>query len=282
MEVLKIKNFEKYQHYHTRKITSWIKLYFSILDDYYFSKLSYEQKYLYVGLLLLAGKTQNQIPFDLEYISQQLGKNDNLKEHIDKLIELGFLSIDKVKTKYRQSIDKVYTKSIQSIDKDKNKIRKDKIREDNNNIYSQTPNGVCQADKPLDATLLNHKLKSYEKTKDTIPFKEWMKEIIDFLNKKTGKHFTYHSQAIERFMKARYQEGYSVLDGKLVILHKCETWGRDDKMREYIRPSTLFRATHFPEYLAEARKWYIDKLEKEGNYEKVDELKKIWFLKEEK
>lgn len=75
MDFVRIKNFEKYQHYHTKSITAWIKLYFAILDDYEFAKLPPERKWYFIGLLLLAGKLNNEIPFDPQFISIRIGGN---------------------------------------------------------------------------------------------------------------------------------------------------------------------------------------------------------------
>lgn len=92
MKNISIKNFNKYQHYHTKTITSWIKLYFSILDDYKFSTINDEQKWLFVGLILLAPKLNNSIPFDCNYIKQSLKLSSNyVKENIELLMKLGFV-----------------------------------------------------------------------------------------------------------------------------------------------------------------------------------------------
>lgn len=303
-----------------------------IWEDEKFSKLDFVGRLLFIGLITQAndyGKLRGNPTLLKSKIFPYDDKKINIEEQLQQLAELGLIIVYevngekfiKIKNWFKHQVltykgkddipeppeqilnqsltnpEQILNKSVkelnQSLTLSKDKLSKDKIRQDNiinkerekeidkeKEKESITPNGVCQADKPLDATHLKSSLKSYEKTKKTISFSEWIKEIIDYLNQKTGKHFTYDSDAIRRFMKARYQEGYSVQDAKVVILHKCETWGKDDKMREYIRPSTLFRATHFPEYLAEARKWYLDYLEKQGNYEKKEELEKIWFRKE--
>lgn len=47
---------------------------------------------------------------------------------------------------------------------------------------------------------------------------------------------------------------------KSVIIHKLETWGADDKMKEYNRPSTIFRsAKQFMRYLDEANMYWHTK-----------------------
>ena len=44
-------------------------------------------------------------------------------------------------------------------------------------------------------------------------------------------------------------------DLKLVIDYKTCQWGRDEKMREYLRPQTLFGVEKFDSYLAAAQEW---------------------------
>jgi uncharacterized phage protein (TIGR02220 family) len=86
-----------------------------------------------------------------------------------------------------------------------------------------------------------------------------IKEILDYLNdakrKMTGNTSLRgyrETTAVKRIINARLKEKFSVDDFKLVIDFKCNSWKDDKKMQEYIRPSTLFSATHFSEYLCEA------------------------------
>ena len=50
-------------------------------------------------------------------------------------------------------------------------------------------------------------------------------------------------------INGRLSEGYTVEDFKKVIDNMQTEWGNDEKMSQYLRPSTLFAPTHFPEYL---------------------------------
>lgn len=83
-----------------------------------------------------------------------------------------------------------------------------------------------------------------------IHIKENIKEIIDFLNLKTGKNFKANSDKTVRHVQARLNEGYSVADFKKVIEAKVLKWGKDDKMRDYLRPETLF-GPKFESYMNE-------------------------------
>ena len=91
MQYLKIKNWKKYQHYKDRN-PPWIKFYHSILDDYIYSCLQDDSKLLLITLLLLAGKTNNKIPYDIKWIQNKsmIKKKINLKE----LLSSGFVFID--------------------------------------------------------------------------------------------------------------------------------------------------------------------------------------------
>lgn len=74
------------------------------------------------------------------------------------------------------------------------------------------------------------------------------KEIIDYLNQKTGKTFSFKSKDTRTKIKARLNEGYTVDDFKKVIDNMWERWKGDPKYVEYIRPATLF-CGRFDNYL---------------------------------
>ena len=76
----------------------------------------------------------------------------------------------------------------------------------------------------------------------------YIKDILSFLNEKTGRHFK-ESKETERLINGRINEGYTVEDFKKVISKKCEEWKDDSKMAGFLRPSTLFAPSHFDEYL---------------------------------
>ena len=73
-------------------------------------------------------------------------------------------------------------------------------------------------------------------------------EVVQYLNQKTGKNFKHTSKVTQRHIRARLAEGFTVSDFKQVIDKKCSDWLRDQKMKEYLRPETLF-GTKFESYL---------------------------------
>lgn len=81
---------------------------------------------------------------------------------------------------------------------------------------------------------------------DDIPYKE----IIDYLNKKTGRRFPATAKRNREPIHARWREGYRLEDFKRVIDNKCFSWANDPKMSAYLRPTTLF-SPKFSDYLNE-------------------------------
>lgn len=81
-------------------------------------------------------------------------------------------------------------------------------------------------------------------------------EVLDFLNTKTGRKYRAHDgngkpTANLRLVIDRLKTGVSVQDCKTMIARKHRDWSGDDKMRIYLRPSTLFRDRNFEQYLGE-------------------------------
>jgi len=83
-------------------------------------------------------------------------------------------------------------------------------------------------------------------------------EIVDYLNTLTGASFKPTTKETVRLITGRLSKGYTVEDCKAVIRHRWERWKNDLKMREYVRPSTLFRPSNFENYIQEARRSAAD------------------------
>ena len=114
------------------------------------------------------------------------------------------------------------TECIQPCIQDGNigKVRLGKVRLDNN-ILSGEPDGLSAK----------------------------VKEIIDYLNEKSGKKYRYSTPKTKSLIKARLKESFVLHHFKLVIDNKCSQWLGTD-MEKYLRPETLF-GTKFEGYLNE-------------------------------
>ena len=72
-------------------------------------------------------------------------------------------------------------------------------------------------------------------------------EAIEYLNAKTGRNFKPVKVNLS-LVTARLKEGYTLDDVKAVIDRQNSLWAHNPKMREYLRPSTLFNAEKFNQY----------------------------------
>jgi len=88
-----------------------------------------------------------------------------------------------------------------------------------------------------------------KKGKEIKERKNTCSQVLAYLNKITGRQFKVPSENMER----RLIEGHTKAELMLIIRDRWERW-KDTEMEEFVRPSTLFRPSHFEEYLAEARK----------------------------
>lgn len=78
--------------------------------------------------------------------------------------------------------------------------------------------------------------------------------IIDYLNKATQSNFKKTTEAYRKAIRARLNDKYTLDDFKRVIDSRVALWGNDERMREYLRPQTLFAPSHFDSYLNEANR----------------------------
>lgn len=170
-----------------------------------------------------------------------LSKN-RCSEIIKSLEKKGYIKIDYIYQEGSKAISRRVIRCVRNIDGGirniDNPIRKteegySENREDNNTSFSNTFNNT------------SNKKDIVEQSSTTpLPYEE----IVQYLNQKTGKNFKHTSKVTQRHIRARFAEGFTVNDFKQVIDKKCSDWLRDQKMKEYLRPETLF-GTKFESYL---------------------------------
>lgn len=74
-----------------------------------------------------------------------------------------------------------------------------------------------------------------------------VKDIVLFLNSKTGKHYRPESNKTARLIQSRLNDGFRKEDFYTVIENKVHEW-KGTKMETYLRPETLF-GSKFESYL---------------------------------
>ena len=170
-----------------------------------------------------------------------LSKN-RCSEIIKSLEKKGYIKIDYIYQEGSKAISRRVIRCVRNIDGGirniDNPIRKteegySENREDNNTSFNNTFSNT------------SNKKDIVEQSSTTpLPYEE----IVQYLNQKTNKNFKHTSKVTQRHIRARLAEGFTVSDFKQVIDNKCSDWLRDQKMKEYLRPETLF-GTKFESYL---------------------------------
>lgn len=96
--------------------------------------------------------------------------------------------------------------------------------------------------------ITNNNILSGNPTVSRIPYKE----IVDYLNEKTGKNFKHKTAKTRKFIEARWNQDFRLDDFKKVIDVKTDEWLNTDSDK-YLRPETLF-GTKFEGYLNQKTK----------------------------
>ena len=85
-----VRNWDELQHYKHRD-PPWVKLYRKLLGNYAWCGLPDAAKGHLVGLWLLAGRNDNKIPADLDWIAQQIGAREPVDMQV--LMDAGFVEV---------------------------------------------------------------------------------------------------------------------------------------------------------------------------------------------
>lgn len=89
MKRIRVVNWEKFQHYGTRRVPPWIRLYNTLLDKYEWGRLSDASKAHLVGIFLLASRYRNRIPADPKWIAERIQARSRID--LDELMAQGFI-----------------------------------------------------------------------------------------------------------------------------------------------------------------------------------------------
>jgi len=81
-------------------------------------------------------------------------------------------------------------------------------------------------------------------------YKKTAKQILTFLNDKTGRHYKPVPANVD-MIAARLKEGATTEECHYIIAKKAREWSGDEKMNQYLRPATLFNRTKFAQYQGE-------------------------------
>lgn len=190
-------------------------------ENNYFAKL-YDVHKITVSNWISNLERQGYISIKLEYIKGT------------KQVSKRYIYLNDNPTPISEKTNRYKSKDLQGINEKTNAPISEKTKEELNNTS-------------VNNTSIN---KDHSTAKaERIPYKS----IIGYLNEKTGKRYSHTANKNKDLIKARWNEGFKEEDFKRVIDTKVEEWSRNEKMKQYLRPVTLF-SNKFDEYLNQAPK----------------------------
>jgi hypothetical protein len=206
-QYLRVRNWEKFQHYKDRR-PIWIKYHVELLDDYELTTLDYVTQLLYDRLLLLAARTDNNIPLDPAYVCRMVSiEEPQVAVGLDKLLEQGFL----VLAERKRSASKVIAKRSAEASLEKR-------REETDTEKRQNPPNPPRAEKPMK---VDGKVVSDQERMDA-------KSILQAFNEVFGTSFASREWLSKIVMRLREHPASSVADHRAVIQRSFDApWWTD-------------------------------------------------------
>lgn len=221
-----------------------LKILESMKDGYLYSNILLK---LYLRSLKNDGKlvVNDRIPYNTEMLASVTGHQiGTVKQALSIFKDLGLIDVLENGAIYMLDIQNFIGRG--SSEADRKRAYRQRIETDRTNvrqISDKNPPEIeieIEIEKELEIDNKNCRLSDKSSTV--------ISEIIDYLNQKTGKHFRKSIANTARAINARIKEGFTVDDFKAVIDKKVMEWGKDERMKQYLRPQTLF-GTKFESYL---------------------------------
>lgn len=218
------------------------------------------KEYAYFLLKLMAESISHEgrlrvseaIPYNEEMLSSLTNTNIDIVRSAIKAFEaLGVLEIMDDGTYFFTQVQKMIGSAVDNDNANRQRRFREREKEksllmDNASVTQDVQENYASV------TNRNERLENRDKRLDIDIEKETRKKdcsaIVSYLNEKLGTQYRANGKTSE-LIGARMKEGYEVEDFQKVIDNMVSEWLGDEKMEQYLRPSTLFSKTHFPEYL---------------------------------
>lgn len=112
------------------------------------------------------------------------------------------------------------------------------------------------------------------------------REVVEYLNQKTGKHFKPDADGNKRIIEPRLKEDYTVDEMKKVIDNMYSLWHgvtfRNGELGDnYLKPETLFRSSKIDGYLNANPSTANNQRQRYGKRAPINEPTPKWFKREQ-
>lgn len=219
----------------------------SAIEDEKVNELFIEFGYEGVGLfyVLLEKIAKQEKPIKTKVLKSQLKVGKKLEKCWSFMESIGLIHSNNGETFNKQLLN--FSEKYQ-IKKEKNKERVSQWRENQTNKENVTHyESVRNNAKVKESKIKENKVKESKDT-ENINVLLPAQEILIFLNETANRSFDFKNKNSYSDISARLKEGYTLDELKEIIQLKTMEWINDDKMRQYLTPSTLFSAKNCNKY----------------------------------
>lgn len=193
------------------------------------------------------------IPYDVKALARLTNTSpDTVAVAMKTFLEIGLVSQLESGEIYLNQIEEMVG-SETNVAKRVRKHRAKKSLEEGHSkqmLQSNTIETKCNTEKEIELEIekdIDIDIENSTANNDSIP----IKEIVGYLNEKTGCTYRPTTPSTKKLIQARIKEGFAEDDFYKVIDTKTSEWLKDPRMKKYLRPQTLF-GTKFESYLNES------------------------------
>ena len=167
---------------------------------------------------------------------------DGTEPNFDGILKFVFITIRQQMDRDREKYDEKCERNRANANKRWNSMRSDAVAYDG--MRSDAMDANTNKNKNTNTNKdTNKNKKSVETDVSSLP-----SFLIGYLNEKAGTNYNV-TKSVSKQIEGLVADGYSPDQMRTVIDRKCDEWLTDEKMRTYLRPSTLF-GEKFSEYLS--------------------------------
>lgn len=233
---IKIKNWAKHNPATRAKTHAWFKMSNDFFNDPDFYRASLEARMIWLFIMCSASrKTSDTIKLNTQMAADSLNvRIETVEFAIEELSHIGCLEI--------KEPSNIHLRALQSKDGCTEERREEEIRREEKREEKITAiEIVSDPKKILSSVSPQENLKT-----------DFCQTVITMLNSHCGSKYPVNANYCS-MIEARKADGYSLEDFKSVITFRQNTWANDPKMRQWLRPETLF-GTKFYSYLEESKR----------------------------
>jgi uncharacterized phage protein (TIGR02220 family) len=231
---IKVKNWAKHNPATRAKTHSWFKMSNDFFTDPDFYRATLEARTIWLFIMCSASKkTSDTIRLNTQMAADSLNvRLETVDYALNELVQIGCILVT--------NSNDFHLRALESKDSCTEERREEKKREEEK-----------REEKSVIEIIDVKKILPEVKSEDNLKSNDFCRTVITMLNSFCGSTYPV-TEDYCKLIDSRKLDGYKLEDFKAVIKFRQATWATDPKMRQWLRPETLFGAK-FYSYLEQSK-----------------------------